>query len=244
MKLIINADDFGLSKSITDGIIDGIKFGCITSTSIMVNMPYAKYAVENAVKNNINCVGLHINLTVGKPVLTNNNLTDDNGVFLYNRKQIDRQDINYSDVYEEIVAQINLFEKYSGGKIKLDHLDTHHHLIDNPVISQAIFDIAKKYNLPVRNWGGVPNYLKTPDVFMFGFTIKNVDYNYLKTYIMENKSKNIYAELATHAGYVDEETKSITSYLNRDAELEILKQAKQDGLFDDVELISFSQLLK
>ena len=43
---------------------------------------------------------------------------------------------------------------------------------------------------------------------------------------------------------VDEETKSITSYLNRDAELEILKQAKQDGLFDDVELISFSQLLK
>ena len=29
MKLIINADDFGLSKSITDGIITGIKDGYI-----------------------------------------------------------------------------------------------------------------------------------------------------------------------------------------------------------------------
>lgn len=32
MRLIINADDFGLSKSITDGIVDGIKGGYITST--------------------------------------------------------------------------------------------------------------------------------------------------------------------------------------------------------------------
>ena len=242
MKLIINADDFGLSKSITDGIVEGIKFGCITSTSIMVNMPYAKYAVEKAIENNINCIGLHINLTVGKPVLKNANLTDENGVFIYNRKQIERTDIKYQDVYEEIVAQINLFEKYSGGKLKLDHLDTHHHLIDNPVISQAIFDIAKKYGLPVRNWGGVPSYLKTPDFFMSEFTIKNVDYNYLKAYIKENESKNVCVELLSHPGYVDDETKTLTSYLNRDKELEILKQAKQNGLFNDVELISFSQL--
>ena len=242
MKLIINADDFGLSKSITDGIVEGIKFGCITSTSIMVNMPYAKYAVEKAIENNINCIGLHINLTVGKPVLKNANLTDENGVFLYNRKQIERTDIKYEDVYEEICAQINLFEKYSGGKLKLDHLDTHHHLIDNPVISQAIFDIAKKYGLPVRNWGGVPSYLKTPDFFMSDFTIKNVDYNYLENYIKSNINKNSLIELVTHCGYIDDETKSITSYLNRDKELEILKQAKQNGLFNDVELISFSQL--
>lgn len=41
MKLIINADDFGLSKSISDGIIERIIDGYITSTSIMVNMAYA-----------------------------------------------------------------------------------------------------------------------------------------------------------------------------------------------------------
>ena len=79
MKLIINSDDFGLSKSITDGIIDGIKGGVLTSTSIMANMGYAKYAVEQAIKNNISCVGLHINLTVGKPIIANPHLTDAGG---------------------------------------------------------------------------------------------------------------------------------------------------------------------
>lgn len=42
MRLIINADDFGLSKSISDGIIEGIQGGYITSTSIMANMKYAE----------------------------------------------------------------------------------------------------------------------------------------------------------------------------------------------------------
>lgn len=46
MRLIINADDFGLSKSITDGIIEGIKGKYITSTTIMVNMEYAEYAIN------------------------------------------------------------------------------------------------------------------------------------------------------------------------------------------------------
>lgn len=42
MKLIINADDLGLSKSITDGIIAGIKEKYITSTTIMVKMEEVK----------------------------------------------------------------------------------------------------------------------------------------------------------------------------------------------------------
>lgn len=40
MKLIINAEDFGLSKSISDRILLGIKKGYITSTSIMANMTF------------------------------------------------------------------------------------------------------------------------------------------------------------------------------------------------------------
>ena len=89
MKLIINADDFGLSKSISDGVIEGIKGEYITSTSIMANMEYAEYAIKEAVKHNITCIGLHINLTVGKPILYNANLIDERGEFLYNRKQIE-----------------------------------------------------------------------------------------------------------------------------------------------------------
>lgn len=74
MKLIINADDYGLSKSISDGIILGIRAGYITSTSIMANMTWAEYAIQKALEYNIDCIGLHINLTVGKPILKNDNL--------------------------------------------------------------------------------------------------------------------------------------------------------------------------
>lgn len=79
MKLIINADDFGLSKSITDGIIEGIQGGYITSTSIMANMEYAGYAIDCAIKNNISHIGLHVTLTAGKPILPNPRLTRGGG---------------------------------------------------------------------------------------------------------------------------------------------------------------------
>ena len=93
MRLIINADDFGLSKSISDGIVEGIKKGYITSTTVMANMPYAEYAINQAIENNINCIGLHINLTVGKPIIKNDNLTDNNGVFYYNKSQIENKNL-------------------------------------------------------------------------------------------------------------------------------------------------------
>jgi len=40
-QLIINADDFGFTKSIIDGILQAIRHGIVTSTSVMANMPAA-----------------------------------------------------------------------------------------------------------------------------------------------------------------------------------------------------------
>jgi len=44
-----------------------------------------------------------------------------------------------------------------------------------------------------------------------------------------------------HPGYINEYTKNITSYLKREEELNILKEAKESGVFNSVNLISFSQ---
>ena len=88
MRLIINADDFGLTKSITDGILDGLKEGVLTSTSIMANMLWTKYAVEKAVENGLTCVGLHTNLTVGKPILQNSHLTETGGDFVITENKL------------------------------------------------------------------------------------------------------------------------------------------------------------
>ena len=242
MKLIINADDFGLSKSISDGIIEGIKSGCITSTSIMANMEYAEYAIKEAIKNNINCIGLHINITVGKPIIDNKNLVDDNGVFLYNRTQIENPKLTYEDAYNEIMAQMKRIEEYSNGLIQIDHLDIHHHLIDNEKIKKAIIDVAKKYNIPIRNMFECD--IPKPDILYDNFTIKNVSIASLEEMISTYQEKDIVIELMTHPGYIDEYTRSITSYTERDNELQVLKEAKDKGLFNKIELINFKQLKK
>ena len=240
MKLIINADDFGLSKSISDGIVDGIKNGYITSTSIMVNMEYAEYAIKEAIKNNIDCIGLHINFTIGKPIINNKNLVDDNGVFLYNRIQIENPKLTYKDAYNEIIAQIKIIDKYSNGLLKIDHLDMHHHLSDNDNIKKATIDIAKEYNIPIRNMFDCE--ISKPDILYEIFTIKNVSIESLEEMITKYQDKDIVVELMTHPGYVDEYTRSLTSYTDRDNELQVLKEAKENSVFDKIELINFKQI--
>ncbi|EMV4673802.1 ChbG/HpnK family deacetylase, partial [Listeria monocytogenes] len=43
-KLIIDADDFGLSKAINHGIIESYKTGITTSTLLMPNLETAEHA--------------------------------------------------------------------------------------------------------------------------------------------------------------------------------------------------------
>lgn len=241
MKLIINADDYGLSKSISDGIILGIREGYITSTSIMANMTWAEYAIQKALEYNIDCIGLHINLTVGKPILKNDNLINNNGYFYYNKEQIENPKLTYQDAYNEIMAQVNAISNYSDGKLKIDHLDTHHHLMDNPNIKQAIVDIAQKLNLPIRKYDNIQN-IKCPDFLYKDFTINNVSIDSIKQMIEKYKNDNVVVELMTHPGLIDEYTKTVTSYLNREKELLVLKESKKLGLFEGIDLVSFQQL--
>jgi chitin disaccharide deacetylase len=67
--LIVNADDFGMSHGITDGIILAHRYGFVTSTSLMVNMPAAEYAVSRLAAAPRLGVGVHLNITAGRPIL-------------------------------------------------------------------------------------------------------------------------------------------------------------------------------
>ena len=241
MRLIINADDFGLTKSITDGIVDGIKGGYITSTSLMVTMEAAESAVNKALENNITCIGLHINFTKGKPIIPNEHLMDEKGNFLHRSIQIDNKNLTYEDAYNEIKAQLKRVDELSNGKLVIDHLDTHHFTCHNESIKNALIDIAKERNISIRNEFECD--VLRPDIFNMDFSLINVTYEALEEIINKYKDQDISIELMVHPGYIDEHTKSLTSYnVEREEELRILKQAKENGLFDDIELISFSQL--
>ena len=68
-KLIMNADDFGLSEAVNYGILKGFQDGILTSTTIMANMPGFDHAVEMAKQHPEMHIGVHLNLTCYKPLL-------------------------------------------------------------------------------------------------------------------------------------------------------------------------------
>ncbi|HJS96608.1 MAG TPA: ChbG/HpnK family deacetylase [Solirubrobacteraceae bacterium] len=58
-RLIVNADDFGLTVGVSDGIAEAHSRGIVTSTSLMVDAPAAAHAVELARELPELSIGLH-----------------------------------------------------------------------------------------------------------------------------------------------------------------------------------------
>ena len=68
-RVIINADDFGFSKSISDTIIDFIRIGYCNCTTVMINSSdYLETFSLARDADIVDKVGLHLNLTVGVPI--------------------------------------------------------------------------------------------------------------------------------------------------------------------------------
>src|SRR3989442_9867324 len=69
-RLIVNADDLGLTANVNRAILDGHCRGVITSTSLLANGEAFQSAVALALQAPRLGVGVHLNLTEGDPVAT------------------------------------------------------------------------------------------------------------------------------------------------------------------------------
>src|SRR5215212_9818878 len=64
-RLIVNADDYGLSPGVNAGVLAAHRRGLVTSATLMANMPAVAAAV--AATPPTLALGLHLNLTTGEP---------------------------------------------------------------------------------------------------------------------------------------------------------------------------------
>ena len=83
-RLIVTADDFGLSPGVNAGIVEAHERGIVTATSLMVNAPAAREALHWASEHRSLAVGLHFVLTFARPVGPTEpleELVDENGRF-------------------------------------------------------------------------------------------------------------------------------------------------------------------
>lgn len=150
MKLIINADDFGLSEGITYGIYDAIKRGVVTSTTMMVNMRASALAGEIVKRDDSLSVGLHLNLSLGKPLTDCFSLTCE-GMFVKPKNCDIHDQFTDEDLDKELDAQYEKFCELTDKEPT--HIDSHlymHQIYDN--VRFAALRLADKHGIPVREY--------------------------------------------------------------------------------------------
>lgn len=147
-KVIVNADDFGYSPTINRAIMTCFDRGLISSTTIMANMPGFAEACEMAISNQRgNCVGIHLNLTEGWPLLpelrTNPTLCDSSGRFRrYRPRMISRSDRDM--IAAEVFAQI---QRCRDAGLPLTHADSHQHVHNEPMVLMAIRPVLRQLDI-------------------------------------------------------------------------------------------------
>lgn len=152
MKLIVNADDFGLSRGVNFGIVDAMHHGIVRSTTLMASGPAFDHAVELGKRNEALGIGIHLTLTWGYPLVSGHKtLVDEQGRFhklAYVESHPDCLDP--AEIQIEFTAQI---EKVLASGIRPTHLDSHHHVHMLPAHRQIIAAAARTYSLPYRGMG-------------------------------------------------------------------------------------------
>ncbi len=64
-KLIVNADDYGMSRGTVDGIIRCVQAGAVTSTTMMATGEAFTYGIERLPELGTVSVGVHLDTTSG-----------------------------------------------------------------------------------------------------------------------------------------------------------------------------------
>ena len=148
-RLIINADDFGISRGVNDGIVEAAQAGGITSASLMVNMPASADAITRARQCPRISVGLHFNLTVGNAITGVSSLTQSStGEFYSLAKLLAAASLgmlNESDVERECLAQI---DRMTRAGFPPTHLDSHRHVHTHPAIYPAVMRAVQARRIP------------------------------------------------------------------------------------------------
>lgn len=215
-KIIVNADDFGFSEAVNYGIIKAHEKGIVSSTSLMANMPGFEHAVELLKKYPHLHVGVHLNITCGKPVLsTHSTIGNETGYFTHG-KEHEYQD---EEIYAELCAQI---EKIKDAGVSIDHLDSHHHIHTEARFQNVIQKILETYPLPIRGGFEYENTYPLQSKLCTEFYDTGVCFDTLN-HIMETCPANDVVDIMCHPAYLDDILVDFSSYrMQRIAELRIL----------------------
>lgn len=266
MKLMITADDYGLSDAVTDGIIKCARDGLLTQTGLMTNLEGSAYAAERIKEVAHICLGQDINLVAGKPISNPKlipSMVQSNGYFKNSKLHIeqdktDPEHIVYEEALIEIENQVLKFIELIGHKPA--YLSGHSY--GTKATTKAMKVIAEKYGLILSGefyeqmnlasgldtapW----NKTDRPKYFPYEEQAARSPLTMFKEgkliYLDEALKNNGIAHIHTHCGYVDAdliERSSYTLIRCKEAEFICSKELKTWVQNNNVELVSINDLI-
>ncbi len=140
MRLIINADDFGFSRGVTNGILRSHREGVLTSTTLMTTMPDRDRAIDLAGETKTLGVGIHLCLTQGQALTKCGRLLDGAGNFGRSLPGLFwklRSGAAQAQAHDEFVAQIQYALRRG---LRPTHVDSHKHVGHFPWLQDAMIE--------------------------------------------------------------------------------------------------------
>ena len=260
MKLLVQSDDFGITRAVSLGAIHGIRDGVVRNTGMFANMPWIEECVDwiRPYLDDI-AFGIDLNASTGPSILGHDRvpaLTHEDGTFLGSRENraLDTEENDHdhlaavADQLEaEFRAQLERYEQLMGHKP--DYI--HNHAYGTLTTDRITRELAREYGVLCSvglqdrpevatmgmgwyKWGG-PEEQLTEDPF--GYITSDADGVFA--------SGKEWGYLVSHCGYADADLFALTSFTTcRPMDLACMTNPALASWFveHDVQLASFRDL--
>jgi chitin disaccharide deacetylase len=204
-RLIVNADDFGLTPGVSEGILAAHRHGIVSSTTVLVTSAIDRELVAQARDSGLG-IGLHVNLTLGRPLTRAASLVDGEGRFIRDARRA-AAGARPREVDAEIAAQVERFVEVM--RTRPTHLDTHHHVGLLPPVRESVLALARRLGVAVRSQDAMARArartlgLRTPDHF-FGESGPDAYWSPARTVAHLQALPDGVSEFMTHPGWFDD----------------------------------------
>jgi hopanoid biosynthesis associated protein HpnK len=138
-QLIVNADDFGFTSDVNEGVVEAHRSGILTATTLMANGEAFEDAVSRAREAPALDIGCHVVLVGGHSLLPPHRPLPQTVAQLL--KAVACREIR---VYDEITAQVR---RICAAGIRPSHIDTHKHTHLAPPVLEAVARVAEEFGI-------------------------------------------------------------------------------------------------
>ena len=229
--LIVNADDFGLSRGQNYGIIEACRRGIVTSTTALVNGEAVEHAAQLSRDVPALGVGMHFVLTLGMPLSQMPGLTRDGQLGKWIWELAEQDALPLEEITRELDCQFNRFVDVFGKEPT--HIDSHHHVHMIPAIFPLVAEFARRKGVAMRvdrdvqalhglSFFSVP----TTDGFSSAFYGEGIDEALFLKVLDDSAARGEKSvEVMAHPAFVDNPVRKSAYCWPRLAELDVLTSA-------------------